>query len=75
MKARLTPEAARVILHAVVRQELRAAWDRGLDSAPHGVNSLADAGAPGAFREITLAADAYAAAVARHWKEQQHHEH
>jgi len=72
---KLTPEAARVILDAVVRTELSAAWQRGQDSAPNGVGGLADQGAPAAFNEIGTAVDEYAVAIVRQWREKNHDEH
>lgn len=60
----MTPAAARTVLDAVIREQLREAWERGMDTAPCGVNALADTGAPDAFGAIALAADNYAAAIA-----------
>ncbi|HTM85002.1 MAG TPA: hypothetical protein VL179_08885, partial [Mycobacterium sp.] len=60
----MTPAAARTILEAVIRKQLREAWQRGMDTAPHGVNALADKGAPAAFDAIAAAADNHAAAIA-----------
>lgn len=59
----MTPAAARTVMDAVIREQLRAAWDRGIDTAPQGVNALADKDAPGAFKAIIAAVDDYAAAV------------
>jgi hypothetical protein len=50
-------------LEAVVREQLREAWERGLAAAPNGPGALADAGAPGAFQLTVDAAFAYADAV------------
>jgi len=60
----MTPAAARTILDAVIRKQLRETWQRGMDTAPQGVNALADNGAPAAFDAIAAAADNYAAAIA-----------
>lgn len=66
----MSPQEAREVLDAVVREQLREAWQRGMDTPPFGPNSLADGGAPKAFLVIGLAADAYAAAVAGRWRKQ-----
>lgn len=59
---------AREKLDAAVREQLSAAWERGLAMAPHAAGALADACAPGAFGVIAEAADDYAAAVAEAWR-------
>lgn len=51
----------------VIRTELRGTWERGMDTAPHGVNALHDKGAPQAFEAIMEAADDLAAAIAALW--------
>ena len=63
----LTPETARTVLADVIRVELRGSWERGMDAAPHGVNALADKGAPAAYETIMEAADDLAAAIAALW--------
>ena len=63
----LTPEVARTVLADVIRTELRGTWERGMDTAPHGVNALADKGAPAAYETIMGAADDLAAAIAALW--------
>lgn len=63
----LTPEAARTALGAVVREQLRQAWERGQDTAPQSVNGLADTGAPQSWEAIMTAASDLADAVAVHW--------
>ena len=63
----LTPETARTVLADVIRVELRGTWERGMDTAPHGINALSDRGAPQAFETIMEAADDLAAAIAALW--------
>lgn len=63
----LTPETARTVLADVIRTELRGTWDRGMDTAPHGINALNDRGAPQAFEAIMEAADDLAASIAALW--------
>lgn len=60
----MTAAQAREALEAVIREQLREAWERGLEVAPHSPNALADTGAPGAFRITLSAAFAYADALA-----------
>jgi hypothetical protein len=57
-------KVTREALDAVVREQLREAWERGMETAPHGVNALADKGAAGGFRAVERAVDDYLAAVA-----------
>ena len=64
----LTPEAARTVMEAVIREELMQAWERGLDTAPHSVNALADAGAPQSFKAIMAAVDDLATAIVGVWR-------
>lgn len=64
----MNPRKARENLDAAVREQLREAWERGLATAPHGPNALADAGAPAAFDKVSRCADDYAAAVADTWR-------
>lgn len=59
----LTAEAARRVLDAVIRTELWKAYERGMDAAPHGVNTLNDPGAPKSFDAITEAVDDYVGAT------------
>lgn len=68
MRAVLTPEAARTALGAVIRYELREAWERGLETAPRHPNALADVSAPQSYDAITLAVDAYMAAIDNWWR-------
>ena len=63
----LTPETARSILADTIRTELRGTWERGIDTAPQGVNALSDRGAPAAFETIMTAADDLAASIAALW--------
>jgi hypothetical protein len=60
-----SPAEARAAPGAAVRLELREAWERGIATAPRGLNSLADAGAAGAFDAVAKASDDYAASLAR----------
>lgn len=55
---------AREQLEAVIREQLREAWERGFATAPHGASALADSGAPGAYRITLDAAFRYADALA-----------
>lgn len=57
------PMVAHAAVEGTVREQLRAAWERGLDTAPHGVNAQADRGAPAAFDAIMTTVDSYVAAV------------
>ena len=61
--------AACAAVEETVREQLREAWQRGLDTAPHGVNALADAGAPDAFDAIMTKVNWYAAHVAAYWRD------
>ena len=63
----LTPDAARTALSATIRHQLREAWERGMETAPHGPHALADRGAPAAFEAIMRDADDLAAAIAALW--------
>jgi hypothetical protein len=56
---------ARDALDAAIREQLREAWERGLATAPHGVNALADQFASNAFSCIEWHVDDYVAALAR----------
>ena len=63
----LTPDAARTALGATIRHQLREAWERGMETAPHGPHALADRGAPQAFEAIMRDADDLAASIAALW--------
>lgn len=63
----LTPEAARTALQATVRYQLREAWERGMETAPHGIHSLADDGAPASMAAIMAAVDDLATAIVTLW--------
>lgn len=64
-----TPESARTVLEDVIRTELRGTWERGMDTAPHGVNALNDRGAPAAYEAIMEAVDDLVSAVVSLWRE------
>lgn len=55
----MTTDEAHTALTAAVRTELSAAWQRGLNTAPHGVNALADTGAPASYAAIMTAVHRY----------------
>lgn len=57
---------ARENLDAAVREQLRAAFERGSRAWPF---TLADAGAAAGFDAVSRAADDYAAAIADKWRQ------
>lgn len=61
--------AARTVLTAVIREQLAAAYAAGVDMAPHNVNALADREAPRRFTAISTAAEEYALAVVRDFRD------
>lgn len=63
--ADLTPEAARTALDAMIRGQLTAAFQRGVDTAPHGIGAQADTGAATGFGAINAAVDDLIMAVIR----------
>ena len=65
----LTPDAARTALSATIRHQLREAWERGMETAPHGPHALADRGAPAAFEAIMRDLDDYVTAITSRWRE------
>lgn len=65
----MTTDEAHRALNATIRTELRAAWQRGLDTAPHGVNALADTGAPASYAAIMTAVHRYIEQITiDHWE-------
>ena len=63
----LTPETARAVLEDVTRYQLREAWERGMETAPHGPHAMHDRGAPRSFEAVMAAADDLAASIAALW--------
>lgn len=51
----MTSDDTHRTLAQVVRTELTAAWQRGLDTAPHGPNALHDQEAKSSYAAIMLA--------------------
>ena len=68
----LTPDAARTALGATIRHQLREAWERGMETAPHGPHALADRGAPVAFEAIMRDIDDYVTAITSRWREKEY---
>lgn len=70
MGTRMHPDNQRMVLAQVVRNQLAAVYQRGVDTAPHGVNALADPHAKESFKAIMTAANDMAESVAYLWREQ-----
>ena len=64
-----TPDSARTVLEDVIRTELRGSWERGMDTAPQGVNAMYDRGAPAAYNAIMESVDDLVSSVVSLWRE------
>ena len=63
----MNAQEARDSLNQVIREQLAAAYARGVDTAPHGASALADPGAAPAFTAVTIAVSTYTGAIAQGW--------
>ncbi len=69
MTVKLTPQAASTVVDAVIREQLCAAWQRGIDAPPHSMSALTDIDARKSFQDIRDAVDDLTASVVSLWRD------